>query len=342
VGLVGYGLAGEVLHGGLVRACPGMVVVAAVTRSAERAERLDTTHPGARAVPDLDALLGDMHPDLVVVASPDGQHAVQARAALDAGAAVVVDKPLATSSAAAEELVSHARSLGRMLTAFHNRRWDSDQLTLARLVEDGTLGRVYRHETRFERWRPDLDPAKWRDRNPTEQGGGTLLDLGTHLVDQSVQLFGPVARVHAEIAARRGGSDDEAFLALTHTGGAVSHVSVGSVFGAPGPRRRVLAERGAYVVDVLDSQEDQLRSGVAADDPGFGVEPEERWGRLHRGDDVARVPSEAGRWRDFYPAVLSALVDGTPPPVDPADAEEVLRVLEAARRSSDSGSTVEP
>jgi predicted dehydrogenase len=254
----------------------------------------------------------------------------------------VVDKPLATSSAGAEALVSHARSLDRMLTVFHNRRWDSDQLTLGRLLAAGVLGEVYRHETRFERWRPELDPAKWRDRNPTEQGGGTLLDLGTHLVDQSVQLFGPVGRVHAEIAARRGGSDDEAFLALTHTGGAVSHVSVGSVFGAPGPRRRVLAERGAYVVDVLDSQEDQLRSGLAADDPGFGVEPEERWGRLHRGDDVASVPSEAGRWRDFYPAVHSALVHRTPPPVDPADAVLVLRVLEAARRSADTGSSVEP
>ena len=161
----------------------------------------------------------------------------------------------------------------------------------------------------------------------TDVSGGVQFDLDADGIPEQVSW------THQD--------SDEAFLALAHAGGAVSHVSVGSVFGAPGPRRRVLAERGAYVVDLLDSQEDQLRSGLAADDPGFGVEPEERWGRLHRGDDVARVPSEAGRWRDFYPAVLSALVDGTPPPVDPADAVEVLRVLEAARRSSDSGSTVE-
>ena len=339
---MGYGQAGEGFHGRLLSACPGAQVVGAVTRSAERAERVTQAHPGAQAVPDVDALLGDLRPDLVVVASPHGQHALHARSALDAGAGVVVDKPLATSSSVAAAVVEHARSLGRLLTAFHNRRLDSDQLTLARLLDDGTLGAVHRHETRFERWRPELDPAKWRDHNTVEEGGGTLLDLGTHLVDQSVQLFGPVQRVHAEVAARRGGSDDDAFLSLAHVGGTVSHVSVGSVFGAPGPRRRVLAEHGAYVVAALDSQEEQLRTGLRADDPGFGLEPEDRWGRLHRGDEVVPVPSERGRWRDFYPAVLAALRGERPVPVDPADAVQVLRVLEAARRSAASGSSVVP
>jgi scyllo-inositol 2-dehydrogenase (NADP+) len=342
VGLVGYGLAGEVFHGRLVAACPDLQVVGAVTRDPARAQRLAADHAGARAVPDVDALLGGLGPlDLVVVATPNTGHAEQARAALGVGAAVVVDKPLAVTADQAQGVVDAAAAAGRPLSVFLNRRWDSDQLTLARLVADGTLGEVHRHESRFERWRPAPDPTKWREALTAEEGGGQLIDLGSHLVDQSVQLFGPVQRVYAEVAARRGGGDDEAFVALSHRGGVASHLSLGAVFGAPGPRRRVLGSAAAYVVDELDGQEEALRGGVRGDDPALGVEPRARWGALHRGDEVVPVPSQRGQWTAFYPAMAAAVRGARPVPVDPRDAVAGLRVVEAARRSAATGTVVE-
>ncbi len=340
VGLVGYGLAGETFHGRLVGACADLAVVAATTRDPARAERLARDHPGARAVPDVDALLGDAGTlDLVVVASPTEGHAQHARAALAAGSAVVVDKPLAVTSADAQRLVDAAAAARRPLTVFLNRRWDCDQLTLAALLRDRRLGDVHRHESRFERWRPELDPSKWRETLDAERGGGQLIDLGSHLVDQAVALFGPVSRVYAELAARRGGGDDEVFLALRHATGVASHLSLGAVFAAPGPRRRVLGSSAAYVVGPLDGQEEQLRAGVDPGGPGFGRQPAGRWGALHRGDEVEPVPSERGRWNAFYPAVAAALRCGGPMPVDPRDAVHVLRVLEAARGSAADGTT---
>ena len=339
-GIVGYGLAGRVIHGQLLAGCPDVAVVGVVTRNPERAAQVAADFPAARAVPDVDALLGDDGGvDLVVVATTNDVHAATARAALDAGAAVVVDKPLAVDAAEARELVAHAA--GRALTVFQNRRWDSDQLTLARLLGSGELGAVWRHETRFERFRPALDPGKWREVVPAAEGGGQLLDLGSHLVDQAVQLFGPVTAVVAEVEQRRGGGDDAVFLALAHAGGVRSHCSLGAVFGSPGPRRRVLGDAGALVVPGLDVQEDQLRAeGPLPGEPGFGVEPEAAWPRLVRGEEAVPVEPERGGWDGFYPAVVAALRTGGRLPVDPADAVAVLEVLEAARRSAEHG-TVE-
>jgi predicted dehydrogenase len=339
VGLAGYGMAGQLIHGPLLRACPGLVVTGVVTRNDERAAGARKDHPDATVYPDVAALLGaDPRPDVVVVATTNETHAAVVTAAVDAGCAVVVDKPLAVDSVTAAALVARAAERGVPLTVFQNRRLDSDQRTLARLLRDGELGRVFRHESRFERWRPALDPARWRERLPAESGGGQLLDLGSHLVDQSVQLFGPVQQVYAEIGALRGGADDAVFLALRHGTGVASHLSLGAVFAAPGPRRRVLGDRGAYLVDRLDAQEDQLRVGLDPADGSFGVEPGH--GLLVRGDTAEPVPSEPGGWSEFYPAVVAAVRGDGPVPVDPADAVAVLQVLEAARTASAEGRVV--
>jgi predicted dehydrogenase len=281
--------------------------------------------------------------DLVVVASPSGTHVEVALAALAHRLAVVVDKPLATTAADGRRVADAARATDRLLTVFHNRRWDSDQLTLRRLVEAGELGTVFRHESRFERWRPARAVGSWRDELPPEQGGGVLTDLGPHLVDQALELFGPVERVYAEVHAHRGGfADDEAFLALAHASGVRSHLSLGLVFGAPGPRRRVVGELGTFVVDELDGQEDALRTGARPGEPGFGVEPFERNGRLVMGSDVRTVPSEPGRWSAFYAGVVGALRGVGPAPVDPADAVAGLAVIDAARASAARGSVEVP
>ncbi len=278
--------------------------------------------------------------DLVVVATPTGSHAALAQAAVDAGLAVVVEKPLAPLVDQARALVERAAAAPVMLSPFHNRRWDAEYLTLRRLVATGALGEVVRFESRFERWRPERTPGAWREELSADDGGGVLLDLGVHLVDQARTLLGPVTHVYGEVAGRRGGSDDDVFVALLHASGARSHLWASAVAAAPGPRLRVLGTAAGYVAPYLDGQEDALRAGRRPDEAGFGEEPPERWGRLVRGAAAESVPSAPGRWSDFYDGVVRALRDRVAPPVDPLDAVAVLEVLEAARRSAVEGDVV--
>jgi scyllo-inositol 2-dehydrogenase (NADP+) len=195
---------------------------------------------------------------------------------------------------------------------------------------------VIRYESRFERWRPDLRRQAWRETTPPGEGGGVLLDLGAHLVDQALALFGPVRHVYGEVRHRRGGpADDDAFVALEHASGALSHLWASSVAASPGPRLRVLGTEAAYVVWGLDGQEDALRAGLRPGGPDrWGVERHARWGTLVRGEDTEPVRSEDGAWPRFYELLANALHGDGPMPVDPRDALEVLRVLEAARSGS--------
>ena len=337
VALIGFGLAGATFHAPLIAATPGLALATIVTADAERSQRARREYPGVRVEPAAAALWErSAEHDLVVVATANEVHAELAGAAIDAGLAVVVDKPLAPSAAEARELVERAAAGGVTLTVFQNRRWDSDQLTLRRLLDQGRLGRVHRYESRFERWRPRPRPGAWREETPPERGGGVLLDLGAHLVDQALRLFGPVRDVYGEVAARRGGAaDDDSFVALRHESGVESHLWASSVAAAPGPRLRVLGGEGAYVVDEVDGQEAALAAGERPR-PGepWGREPPQRWGRLVRGDASEPVPSEPGDWPRFYAELEAALRDGAPPPVDPADAVTVLELLERARRSA--------
>ena len=264
-----------------------------------------------------------------------------ASAAVDAGLAVVVEKPLAPGGRRRPCPGRARRRRARvMLTVFHNRRWDAEYLTLRRLVADGALGDVLRYESRFERWRPERAPGAWREELSADDGGGVLLDLGVHLVDQARSLLGPVTHVYGEVASRRGGSDDDVFMALQHASGARSHLWASAVAAAPGPRLRVLGSAAGYVVEHLDGQEDALRAGRRPDEAGFGEEPPERWGRLVRGDEEEPVPSDRGRWSAFYDGVVRALRDGAPPPSIPATPWPTLEVLEAVRRSAADGDVV--
>lgn len=334
--LIGYGLAGAVFHAPLIQATPGLAVATVVTRDPGRREQALRDNPDVRVVPSSDELWerAEEH-DFVVIAAPNDVHAPLAERALDAGLAVVVDKPLAPTAAEAASLVEHADASARMLTVFQNRRWDSDQRTLRKLMRDGRLGDVVRHESRFERWRPELRQDAWRESASPAQGGGVLLDLGSHLVDEALHLYGPATHVYAEVDNRRGGAgDDDAFLALRH-GSVTSHLWMSATSAAAGPRLRVLGTEGAYVVEGLDGQEDALRAGRRPDDPDtWGIEPESSWGRLVRGDESETVPSERGNWPSFYAALERSLCEGGPAPVDPRDAVATLEVLDAARQSA--------
>lgn len=340
VGLVGYGGAGRGIHARLLRAT-GHRVVAAVT--GRRGDEVRADWPGARVVPDVPALLDDTAAlDLVVVASPTGDHVAHTSAALEAGVPVLVDKPLATTTADAIALVELAERLGGRLTVFQNRRWDPEQLTLRALLDAGELGRVHRFERRWERFRPEPQ-QRWKEQDP--QAGGLLLDLGAHLVDSAVQLFGPVHRVHAELRALTTPAVDDVFLAVEHAPGpdgvgVVSHLQAGGLVGAPGPRTRVLGDRGAYLVTsfegeptpfaVLDDAQEAAR--------GDGDPPHEGW--LVRGAERTPVPRAAGGHEDVYRAVERWLRADGPVPVDPWDAVRTARVLDAARRSAAEGGAV--
>ena len=337
--LIGYGLAGRVFHAPLATAA-GLVVTSVVTGNPERAAQVTADLPQARVLPTVeDVWTSAADYDLVVVASDNASHAPVVSSALAHGLPVVVDKPLATTAAGAADLVHRAERAGLFLTVFQNRRWDADQLTLRRLIDDGVLGDILRHESRFERWRPGLASDRWREKASVADGGGILIDLGSHVIDQSVVLFGPVDHVYAEVESRRGGADDDAFVALTHAGGVRSHLWVGALAGAPGPRRRVLGTRGAYVVQDLDGQEEALRAGRRPGDDTWGLgNPGGQ--RVQRGSESEEVSGERGRWDVFYPAVAAALLEGAPPPVDPCDAVTTLEIIEAARRSAATRSVV--
>lgn len=333
VALIGYGLAGQVFHGPLLRATPGLSVTAIVVRSRERREHAATDFPRARLLSDAGELWARSEDvDLVVVATPPGSHRQLVDAAIDAGLALVVEKPLATNADDARRLIARAAAAQVLLVPFHNRRWDSDQLTLRSLIAAGELGDVYRYESRFERWRPNPNTRAWREALSPAEGGGVLLDLGVHLVDQALSLFGPITGVAGEVEARRGEADDDVFIALHHASGARSHLWASAVSAAPGPRLRVLGSRAAYVVEQLDGQEAALRDGANPAEEGFGAELPDRWGRLVRGHESQTVPSQPGRWRDFYPAVERAIRTGAPPPVAAGDALAALEVLDTARR----------
>ncbi len=341
--MIGYGLAGSLFHAPLIASTPGLTVSAVVTGNPERQAEARRAHPEAQVVSDAAELFEQASEhDFVVVATPNEVHADLARRALDAGLPVVVDKPLAPTAAEARALVERSEELGVLLTVFMNRRWDSDQLTLRSLQDEGSLGEVLRYESRFERWRPALSERKpWRETSSPEAGGGVLLDLGSHLVDQAMGLFGPVARVYAEIESRRGGADDDAFLALEHRSGVRSHLWASLLAAAPGPRLRVLGDRAAYVITDVDGQEDALRSGARpGGDEEWGVEPPERWGRLIADERSEPVASERGNWPRFYLAFEQALREGSPTPVDPWDAVMGLEVLDAARRSAATATVV--
>jgi scyllo-inositol 2-dehydrogenase (NADP+) len=334
--LIGYGVAGSAFHAPFIATTPGLRLAAIVTRDDERRARALRDHPGVSLFESADQIWSQPDDfDLVVVAAPNRAHVPLGLAALAAGLPVVVDKPLAGSAADGRRLVDAARERGLMLTVFQNRRWDGDFLTVGRLLADGALGRVLRFESRFERWRPEVGGG-WRERADADDAGGLLFDLGSHLADQAVQLFGPVQAVYAELEIRRPGAevDDDDFVALEHAEGVRSHLWMSAVAGLNGPRFRVLGDRAAYTKHGLDIQEEALRAGRSPSEPGWGEEPRDRWGRLGVGEELQEVPTEPGSYGAFYAAVAASLRDGAPPPVDPVEAVEVLEVLEAARSSS--------
>jgi predicted dehydrogenase len=342
-GLIGFGLAGQVFHAPLIETTPGMRLAMIVTSDPGRQARAHTSYPGAAVVPDVERLWADASElDLIVIGTPNSSHVPLARAALERGLAVVIDKPMAPSSADGQRLVEEAESRGLLLTVFQNRRWDGDYLTLRRLLQEGTLGTVVRFESRFERWRPEVSPGAWRERAEPEEAGGLLFDLGPHLIDQAVQAFGPPTHVYAEVERRRPGAevDDDSFVALRHPSGTVSHLWMNVLAAIRGARMRVLGLNGTFEKHGLDVQEEALSKGMRPGDDGWGSEPPDAWGTLQVGGETRLVETEPGAYEEFYRGLAGSMTSGGPPPVDPSDSVQVLRVIETAFESARTGEVI--
>ncbi|MFN2399940.1 MAG: Gfo/Idh/MocA family oxidoreductase [Gemmatimonadaceae bacterium] len=335
IGLIGYGLAGSAFHAPLIVVTPGLDLAVIVTGNPERRQQAERDHPRALIVESVEWLWAHAHDlDVVVVATPNRTHVPLSLAALDAGLHVVVDKPLAPTAHEGQQLVHEARRRDRILVPFQNRRWDGDFRTAQRLLREGALGDPSRFESRFERWRP-APKTGWRELGDPAEAGGLLFDLGSHLIDQALTLFGPVQQVYAELDRRRPGVevDDDAFVAMSHHSGVRSHLWMSAVAAQPGPRMRILGSRAAYTKFGLDVQEKALRAGERPG-AGWGEDPRDHWGHLSNGTEEHAVPTERGAYQDFYARLVATIRLGAPPPVDADDAVATLRVIEAARESA--------
>lgn len=329
--IIGYGMAGRSIHARLLREA-GWQVTAVLVNNDDRRADAQSDWPGltlVRSVQELIAVKDRF--DVVVVASPTGLHFEHASELLRAGIATVVDKPLGIDAQQCQELVDLAAELDGHLTVFQNRRWDSEQLTLKQLIADDELGQVHTFERRWERWRP-VPLARWKEQDPV--AGGLLLDLGAHLVDSAVELFGPVVRVHAQIRNLTTPTPDDVFISLEHGGEnrptVFSRLQAGALVGAPGPRTRVLGNKGSFVVTSYENEASpfsQLDTLI-----GNGSVDHEGW--LSHGAQTTAVAAASGGHADFYRAVASWLTGTGPVPVDPRDCVYTAQILDAAQLSA--------
>jgi scyllo-inositol 2-dehydrogenase (NADP+) len=319
VGLAGYGLAGSAFHAPLIRACERMQLSAVLT-----------SRGAPECVGTLDELLERC--DLVVVATPNTTHCEIASAALNAGKHVVVDKPVAVTVEEADALIRLAEREERVLSVFHNRRWDSDFLTVRKLLPQ--LGEIMLFEANWDRFRPAIKQG-WRE--VPQPGGGVLSDLGPHMIDQALVLFGMPDAVSADVVAQREGAQVDDYFDLTlHYGERRVCVRCSTLIAEPRPRFAVHGTAGSFVRYGLDPQEAQLKAGMDARADEFGTGG--RDGILTRPDGTQeKVPTERGAYRAFYDAVADAILDGAPAPVDPADARDGLVLIDLARRAAELG-----
>jgi scyllo-inositol 2-dehydrogenase (NADP+) len=334
VGLIGFGLAGRVFHAPLIASAEGLELAAVLERTTNNAVK---RYPGITTYRSLEAMLADASLGLFVVASPNGTHFEIAQQILEAGKSVVVDKPTALTSAEVARLMETGRSRNAHLIPFHNRRWDSDFQTLYKLLREDLAGRVVYLESTFDRWRPVPRARAWKD-NPAE--GGMLLDIGTHLADQAMCLFGRPEAVSADQTRERDGegANDAFTVRLRYAKFSVA-LSANVLSSLPRPRFHLRGTKGNYSKWGLDSQEIALSKITRIEDPAWGHEPQQNWGTLSVDADgslVSRpIPPIPGDYRLFYAGVRDALLGKSHAPVPALAAWRVARLLEWAAESAE-------
>jgi predicted dehydrogenase len=327
VGLIGYGMAGRVFHAPLISAVDGLRLRSIVQRRGSEAE---ARYPEALIRRDADALFDDERIALVVVATPNSSHFDLARRALLAGKHVVVDKPFTVRGSEARELIALAREKRRLLTVFHNRRWEGDFLTIRRLLDANAFGRLVSYEARFDRFRNAPKPNAWRE--SSDPGSGILYDLGSHLVDQVLLLFGAPSRVSADVRRERDfGASDDAFEIRMEYPGMRATLLAGMLVREPTPRYTIRGTDATFLKFGKDPQEGDLAAGRSPRDPGWGREAPAQWGTLYSGRGEERIETLPGNYAAFYENVRDAIAGTAPVAVDPETAARTIEILERAR-----------
>ena len=335
IGVVGYGFGGRYFHAPLIHAGAGCTLAGVMTSSPDRRAEVEHDFPGTPTF----SSLADMKAagiEAVAISTPAWTHAPLCIDAATLGLHVACDKPFALNAAEARSSVAAAKAAGVVLSPYQNRRWDSDILTLQRVMAEGSIGVISRFESKFERAEIGIAPPP--------AGGGILRDFGSHLFDQALYLFGAVHSVYAEVnvSGRYGGDDHAFFAVLRHDNGVSSHLTGNWWQAAPGPRFRVTGSTGTMIIDGEDSQHERLVSfsNPAIEGDGWGSVSEANWGRIHRPTAVEVLPTERGRWDVYYPAFAKAVRGEGPPPVDAADAVASLTLIDAAFLSASEGRAV--
>jgi len=345
VGLVGFGFAGQTFHAPVLSAVPGLTLAAVAS---SQAPKVHAAWPGVQVVPDAAALLARADIDLVVIATPNAQHHPLAAAALRAGKHVVVDKPFTLDAAQARELEALARKHARVLSVYQNRRFDADFRTLQEVLASGRVGRPVYFESHFDRFRPQVRD-RWREQ--AVPGAGLWVDLGAHLLDQAVQLFGRPDTLQLDTAVLRDGAqvEDHFHALLRYETGAhaplrvVLHASTLAAHAAP--RYILHGTRGSYVKHGVDPQEDALRAGGKPGGDGWGIDPVQgEMTAVGVGDEAQRSPwpNRRGCYADYYAAVRDAILGVGPNPVPPEDAVALMALLDLGARSAREGRALVP
>ena len=334
VGLVGFGMAARVFHAPLIDANPHLHLAQIVQRHGDEAA---SAYPQAKVVRDLDATLADPSVELVVVATPNTSHFEIAALALKAGKHVVVDKPFTATTRDADELIALSKKSARLLGVFQNRRWDGDFLTVKEILSKNLLGRLAEYESRFDRFRPTVNPQKWREQSLP--GSGVLYDLGSHLIDQAVVLFGRPSGIYADVGPQREGAvADDSFVVYLEYPKLRVMLKAGVLVCEPSPRFVLYGTRGSYVKYGLDPQEEALKNGQSPAQPNWGAESEDAWGthtQCNGTIERSRYPTLAGCYPSYYTNVARAIRGEEELIVKPEQAREVIRLIELAKQSSD-------
>lgn len=332
--LIGMGTGGSLFHAPFINCARGLNLSAIVTGNAEREKLAREKYPESEVIKSADELLKrNSEFDLVVITTPNNTHSELANRCLDAGMHVVVDKPFAIATKEARNTIDLAKKRNRLVIPFHNRRFDSDFLTVKKVLEAGLIGEPQRLESRIERYRPVPKAGGWRETTRAEDGGGVLFDLGSHLIDQAICLFGRPQKVSGQLSRRRQlAAEDDAFIDLQYKNGLSVQLYASMMTPLPGPRFRINGLAGAFLKKCGDPQEDMLRRGLAPDAPEFGLEAESHWGKLKVGEGKLECfPSERGQWLGFYEAIAASIQGKSPVPVSAEDALIALEIMDELR-----------
>jgi scyllo-inositol 2-dehydrogenase (NADP+) len=340
VGLTSFGMSGKIFHAPLLSAHQGFQIKTIVERSKNDVVNF---YPEIKTVKSIDELLSDNEIELIIVNTPDHTHYELTKQALEAEKHVIVEKPFTQTVTEGLQLISLAKSKNRLLSVFQNRRWDGDFLTVQKIISDGYLGRIVEFEAHFDRFRNYIQPNTWKEDKTT--GTGTLYNLGSHLIDQALVLFGMPSEVFADIRMLRSGTKvDDFFELILYYESLRVALKASYLVKESGPRYIVNGTHGTYLKYGIDPQEDSLKNGILPGTPGWGTESENFWGILHteiNGNQLRR-PFETlpGNYMAYYNNIYDTLVNKGKLEVNPEEALNVIKIIEASYKSCQLGKTI--